>query len=94
MLLFEQLHQIFKRLVLVLLNLVLVIKANKKDVVVFDWVYYICYSIWLKKNKVQVQVLFDSSSKVNGMILGYTLKLGLKAYFTNVGAQKIMNFTL
>ena len=54
-----------------------------------DWVPYICYPIWFKKNKVQVQALIDSGSKVNAMTLGYVLKLSLKVRSSDVGAQKI-----
>ena len=38
--------------------------------------------------------MLDSSSKVNGMNLDYTQKLGLEIRKTNIGAQKIDGFAL
>ena len=71
----------------------LVTEASQEDVVL-DWVSCICYLIWFKKSKVQVQALLNSGSKVNAMTLGYALKLGLKVRPTDVGAQKINGSTL
>ena len=68
------------------------IKASKKDVVALDLIYFIFYPILFKKNKVLFQFLFDFSSEVNTITLGYALKLGLKVFFTNVGVQKIDGF--
>ena len=30
----------------------LVIKTNKKDIIALNWVFYICYLIWFKKDKI------------------------------------------
>ena len=56
---------------------------------VLDYVPCICYLIWFKKSKVQIQALIDSGSEVNAMTQEYASKLGLKIYTTDVGAQKI-----
>ena len=69
-------------------------KADHENVVVLDQVPYICYPIWFKKSKVQVQALIDSGSKVNTMTLEYTLKLGLKVHTTDVKTKKIDGSTL
>ena len=91
----KQLHQASKKLVLVLATSAPVTEASQEDVVVvLDWVPYICYPIWFKKSKVQVQALFDFGNEVNAMTPGYVSKLGLKVRPTNVGAQKIDGFTL
>ena len=58
-----------------------------------DWVFYICYPIWFKKSKIQVQILIDFGSKINTITLEYVLKLDLKVCLTNVKAQKIDNST-
>ena len=60
---------------------------------VLDLVRCIYYLIWFKKSKVQVQTPLNSGNKINAMILGYVLKLGLKVCFINVEAQKIYNST-
>ena len=54
----------------------------------------ICYLIWFKKKKIQIQALIDSNSKVKAMTLGYALKLNLKVCFTNIRLQKIDGSTL
>ena len=66
-----------------------VTKVNKKDHDFLNKVFCICYLIWFKKSKVQIQALINSCSKVNAITLEYTLKLGLKICFINVKAQKI-----
>ena len=86
-------HGTSKKLVLVLTTSVLVTKASKEDIVILNYISCICYQIWFKKSKVYVQVLINSSSKVNAMILGYILKLGLKICFINIKTQKIDDFT-
>ena len=45
-------------------------------------------------NKTQVQALIDLGSELNAMTPAYASRLGLPAYHTNVGAQKIDGFTL
>ena len=64
-------------------------EASQENVVVLNWVAFICYPIWFKKSKVQVQALINSGNKVNAMTPEYTLKLGLKVRSTDVEAQKI-----
>ena len=58
-----------------------------------DWLACICYLIWFKKSKVQIQALINFSNKINAIILGYALKLGLKVRTINVEAQKIDDST-
>ena len=50
--LFKQLYQIFKKLVLILATLMLIIKANKKDVLAIDKISCIYPLILLKKNEI------------------------------------------
>lgn len=69
---------------------VLVTKASRKNVVL-DWVLYIHYSIQFKKNK--VQALIHLGNKINAITPAFAFKLGLKIYYTNIGAKKIDNFT-
>ena len=59
-----------------------------------DQVSYICYLIWFKKSKVQVQALIDSGIEINAMTPGYASKLGLKVRSIDVKAQKIDGSTL
>ena len=66
-------------------------EASKEDRAL-DQVPCIHYPVQFKMNK--VRALINSSSEVNAITLGYTLKLGLKARHTNVGAQKIDGSTL
>ena len=89
----KQLYRTSKKLVLVLATFAPVTKASQKDIVVLDRIPCICYPIWFKKSKVQVQALFDSGSKINAITLEYALKLGLKIRPTDVGAQKINSST-
>ena len=93
-LLCKQLHQAFKKLVLVLPTSAPVTKVNNEDVIILDWVSYICYLIWFKKSKVQVQALLDFGSEVNAITLEYILKLGLKICPINIKAQNIDGFIL
>ena len=67
-------------------------ETSKKDDMALQRVSCIHYLIWFKKK--EVQALIDSSSEVNAMILAYVLRLGLRVYHTNVGAQKIDGSTL
>lgn len=61
-------------------------EASKKDDVILEKVPCIHYLLCFYKNKKnQVQVLIDSSSKVNTITPEYILKLGLKICSTNVG---------
>lgn len=62
-------------------------EANKQDDLVLKKVSYIYYSILFKKDK--IKALFDFSSKINAMSLGYALKLVLKICHTSIKAQKI-----
>ena len=50
-LLFKQLYQISKKLVLVLATSMLVTKIYKKDIIALDWVSSICCLIWFKKKR-------------------------------------------
>ena len=59
-------------------------KASQKGLIILNWVFCICYLIWFKKSKVQIQALINFGSKVNAMIPGYVLKLGLKVRPINV----------
>ena len=78
---------------MVLVTSMPVTKAGIEDVIVLDWVFCICYLIWFKKSKVQVQALINSGSKINAIFLGYTLKLGLKVCPTNIRIQNINDST-
>lgn len=69
----------------------LVTEASKENNIILNWVLYINYLIWFKKNK--VQALINSDSKVNVIISIYTLKLGLQVCHTNIRTQKIDGFT-
>ena len=63
--------------------------ASKKDEVILERVPCIHYLLRFRKDKEnEVQALINSGSKVNAMTPAYVLKLGLKVYHTNVGAQK------
>ena len=84
--LYKQLHQISKKLVLVLATFASVTGASKENVVILDQVPWIYYPIWLKKSKNQVQTLINFGSKVNAMIPEYILKLGLKVCFIDIEA--------
>ena len=66
-------------------------EAGKKDINVLDSIFCICYLIWYKKTKIQVQTLLDSGSEVNAMTPEYASKLSLKVCPTNIKAQKIDN---
>ena len=66
----------------------------KNNPLALDWMPCICYLIWFKKSKVQIQAPINSDNEVNAMTPGYALKLGLKVYITYVRAQKINSFTL
>ena len=90
----KQLYQASKKLVSVLTTSAPVTEASQENDVFLDWVLYICYPIWFKKSKVQVQALINSDSKVNVMTSGYALKLGLKVCLTNIRVQKIDSSTL
>lgn len=61
-------------------------KASKKNRAL-NWVPYIHYPVQFKKN--EMQALINVGSKVNAMTPGYASKLDLKAYYINIGAQKI-----
>lgn len=64
-----------------------IVEANKEDEVVLNRVTYIYYLLRFykdEKNKLWAPINFDS--KVNTMILAYTLKLGFKIHKTNVRA--------
>lgn len=50
---------------------------------------YIYHLIWLKKDKVKIQALLNSGSKVNTMTPVYSAKLGLKVRLIDIGTQKI-----
>ena len=52
------------------------------------------YPLRFCKDTTGVRALIDSGSEVNAMSPAYTLKLDLKVYHTNVGAQKVDGFTL
>ena len=89
----KQLNQASKKLVSVLATFTSVTGASQEYVVVLNWVPYICYLIWFKKSKVQIQALINSGKKINAIISGYASKLGLKICFTDDGAQKIDDST-
>ena len=76
---------------MVLVTSALMTKANKKDIVVLDQVFYIYYPIWSKKN--EIQVLIDFSIEVNAITLRYALKQGLKVCFIDVKTSKINSST-
>ena len=52
-------------------------------------VSYIHYPVWFQEGQKQIKTLLDSGSKVNAMSPAYIERLDLKAWKTNVGAQKI-----
>ena len=80
-----------KKLVLVLATSSLVTETSKENNIVLERVTCIYYPVQFKKNanETQVQVLIDSSDEVNVMTPVYTLKLGFKVYYTDIGAQII-----
>lgn len=59
-----------------------------------DLVLYIYYSLCFPKDTIKVKALINFCNKVNAMTSGYALKLDLKVYHTNIGAQKIDSSTL
>lgn len=63
------------------------IKANPKAP--WERVPCIQYPVQFRNNQVSMHTLFGSGSEVNATTLAYTLKLGLGARRTDVGAQKI-----
>lgn len=69
-------------------------EASKKDKIILKKILYIYYLLCFSKDKEnKIWVLIDSSSKANAMTSGYTMKIGLKIYFTNVKTQKIYDST-
>lgn len=54
-----------------------------------NWVLYIYYSFCLQKDTIDIRALIDLGSAVNIMTLAYIAKLGFKACYKNVRAQKI-----
>lgn len=73
---------------LALMTSLLVAKTSIKDfLLMLNLVFYIYHLIQLKKNKVRAVINLDK--KVNVIILGYILKLGMKIRLTNVKTQKI-----
>lgn len=52
------------------------------------------YPVRFKKNEFNIQILINSSSKVNIMAPAYTVSLGLKIWPSNIRAQKIDCSTL
>lgn len=52
------------------------------------------YPVKFKKGRIEVQALINSHRGVNAMTLAYAPILELTVCFTNVGAQKIDEFTL
>ena len=68
-----------------------VTETSKKDDVVLECVFYIHYLVQFKKtvNETQFQTLINSDSEVNAMTPAYASRLGLRARYSNVGAQKI-----
>lgn len=58
--------------------LLLLIKASKKDDVMLNGVFWICYLIQFKKNKIQTLITF--SNKINAITLVFILKLGFMVY--------------
>ena len=77
-------HQISKKLVLVLATSVPVTSGDEEVVVRVPYIYYP-----IRFQEEQVRVLLNSGSEINAINLNYTWKLGLKTRRTNVGAQKI-----
>lgn len=65
----------FQKLALIFANSILIIKIKKKNVIL-NWILYIYFQIWFKKNK--IQALIDIGNKVNTMTLVYISKLGFK----------------
>lgn len=60
-------------------------EANIKDTLLaLEYVSYIYYLIWFKKN--ELLTLFNLGSKINAIILKYGSKLALKICFINVKA--------
>lgn len=85
MLLFKQLYQSFKKLVLILTIFALITKANKEDNIALTRILYIHYLLYFYKDKKnKVQALIDSSNKVSIITLAYALKLDLKICRSNV----------
>lgn len=58
-----------------------------KEYVVLDRLWYICYLIYFKKNKIQASI--DLGSKVNAITPKYTSKLDFQICRTNIRVQKI-----
>lgn len=71
------LSKIAKKLVLSLATSLLVVKINIKDTLsLLDWISYIQYPIYFKKN--EVWALLDLSSKINTMTLLFVSKLSFQ----------------
>ena len=69
-------------------------ETSKEDCVFLERVLYIYYPLRFQKDNADVKDLIDSGNEVNAMLPAYTLKLGLKIYHTDVGAQKIDGYAL
>lgn len=61
----------------------------KSVIVTLEKVQCIHYPLCFWKNIADIRVLINLSSEINTMTPVHALKLGLKAYYTDVGAQKI-----
>lgn len=44
----------------------------------FEWMLYIYYPMWFKKNQVETQILINSKSEVNAITPVYGANLGFK----------------
>ena len=74
-------------------------KAENEDkvedtVMVLERIQYIHYPLCFQKNPADIKPLLHLGSKVNAIISGFALKLGLKACHTDVRVQKIDSSTL
>ena len=72
----------------------LVTEASKEKYVSLEQGPCIHYLLRFQKDTIDVRALIDSGNEFNAMTPAYVLKLGLKVYSTNVGAQKIDGFIL
>ena len=83
-----------KKLVSIMIISLLVNETSKEDYVLLEQMSYIYYLFYFRKNIIGIKALIDLGNEVNIITLAYASKLGLKIYYTNVGAQKIDSSTL
>lgn len=72
-----------KKLVSALTIFILMVRFNKKNVIL-EWISSICYPLYFLKDIANVKALIDLSSKVNTIFPAYVVSLGLKIWPTNI----------